>query len=133
MRETQRATDILKQLRDHHDCFAFNIAGSYYQMRGVPDSLIIHNGIHIFVEFKGAKTVIEPLQHRIIEQMRSKGANVFIVRFAGPKEWIINDLYPVEFSTLKEGVANLFHTLLDLVKSRTTIQSYPIPTFNGYG
>lgn len=115
MRETEKAADILKIFEKEHDCFVFNIAGSYWQRRGMPDSCIIppeHR--EIWIEFKGEKSELTALQERTITIMRRKGAKVFVVYFVGPKEWIVNGEYSIKFSNLKEGVSLLYHTLLGI-------------------
>lgn len=114
MRETERASDILKDLRKNHGCFTFNIAGSFYQKRGMPDSCIIYNGINLWVEFKGANTPVEPLQIRTMNDMKKAGANVFLVRFIGEKEWLIDDLVHIKFNRRSDGSMLLLDALLKM-------------------
>jgi hypothetical protein len=117
MRETERAADILKRLRDDHGCFCYNTSDRW--TAGIPDSVIIPPGKReIWVEFKGANTILEKIQERTILTMRSKGANVFIVRFLEPRLWSVNAECMIRFSTLKEGVAMLLTTLIELSKIR---------------
>lgn len=115
MRETERATDILRLLHKNHNCFVFNIAGSIYQTGGMPDCCIIpFQYREIWIEFKGPDTVLEPRQEAQIKKMRLQGANVFLVRFVGQKEWSIDDRFSIKFGKLAEGVSLLYHTLLGL-------------------
>lgn len=117
MRETERAGDILKRLRDHHNCFCVNYSDKYTS--GLPDSLIIpHGKREIWVEFKGQRTPLEVIQRKTIQNMRDKGANVFVVRFIAPREWIVEDRtgqeYSIKFDKLSNGVNLLLDTLIEL-------------------
>lgn len=118
MRETDLASKVIYELRHTHNSFVINIAGSQYQQPGLPDCLIIKDGIFIFVEFKGEKTIIEPHQSRIMQQLEKQKVHAYIVRFLHQKEWLIDGTYSIKFNKFKDGVNLLLQTLLQLEDSR---------------
>lgn len=127
-RETERAADVLQILRKHCGCFAFSIAGSYYQRRGMPDSCIIKGGKHFWVEFKGRTTKIEELQYATLREMRKFGAHCTIVRFLEPRRWLINEFETIEFESLGEGVRKLLEWLekdYASVQTTTIVREHP--------
>lgn len=121
MRETAQASKVIKELRKYPKTFVINIAGGMFQQAGLPDSLIIHDGIHIFVEFKGPDTAIEPLQLRIKQLLTLAGANVFIVRFNKPKQWTVEGICTITFDELEHGVKGLLEALIKLTKGANAI------------
>ena len=47
--------------------------------RGVPDRVMLRNGVIIFVEFKAAGKQPNKLQHNVINRIRKAGFKVYIV------------------------------------------------------
>lgn len=118
MKECERAADVRRILRKQYNCFAEALTGSYYQRPGLPDTFILHKGVVLFVEFKGAETVIRPLQNRVLEEIRQHGGNSFTVRFVSVKQWLVNETYEINFAKLSDGVGLLLTTLLELSERR---------------
>lgn len=116
MRETELASKIMTELRHKHKCFVINIAGGRYQMVGLPDCLIIKDGIHIFVEFKGPRTPISAVQSKVKELLKTNGAFVLTVQLF-EHNWIIDDLFSVKFRIFREGVESLLSTIMSLHSS----------------
>lgn len=50
---------------------------------GIPDAVIVLNGHTVWVEFKGPKTTITPLQKITMKKIHGAGARVIVVRFTG--------------------------------------------------
>lgn len=123
MRETAQASKIVKELRTYPRTYVINIAGGMYQQAGLPDCLIISNGVHIFVEFKGPNTVVEPLQLRIKQLLTFAGANAYIVRFDTPKQWTVVGECTLTFSVFEQGVKTLLEVLIKLTKGENVIPS----------
>lgn len=115
MKEPELKSKIALELRKQHNCFVTCLAGSQYQMPGLPDMIIItEHGIHIWVESKGPDTVTSGVQKRVHEQLRQHKAHCHILRFNLDHEWLIDDFYRVKFKTFKEGVKVLLDTLLKI-------------------
>ena len=127
MRETELASKVIKELRTYPKTFVINIAGSQYQQAGLPDCLIISNGVFCFVEFKNPETAVEPLQLRMMDLMRNAGATCCLVRFYGKGEWIINNELCVRFTKFDQGVKALYITLMKIAKGENVIPSSQTP------
>ena len=114
--ETQITADLIKHLR--HKCHAMilNLHGHAMQAAGWPDFYISHWECHAWIECKGPKTVVQPLQKKIMTELSNRNEYVFILRFTLPKvyslrtiseEEIIADMY----GTPKEISAELINAL----------------------
>lgn len=115
MRETQRKSKIVAELNKKHNCFAFCLTGSYYQINGLPDVQIIKDGISIFVECKGPETKTEPVQVQIHKRIRANGGFAFFLTFIEDHRWILSDGltgYEIKFKTFSQGVETLIDTLM---------------------
>lgn len=80
------------------------IAGSIYQPSGLPDRLIIKDGVHIFIEFKGENTMIRSLQRVTHDILRAHGARVYVVRFLKSGVFLINESQEIHYRNFLEGV-----------------------------
>lgn len=119
VRETKRAGDVIEDWRHNQKAFVINLAGSKYQMPGIPDCVVIKNdNLHIWVEFKKDDKRLSPKQVNIANQMAAQGAHVYLVQFFDEKLWIIDDLYHINFRFLKDAYRRLLDTLVELETSR---------------
>lgn len=123
MNESDYTKKVVGILRKELDCYVIKFGGSAYQQPGIPDSLIIKDGLHIFVEFKGPGTQLRPLQVNVIRDMKKHGAKVFVVRFVHSKLFLIDELYKIQFTKFSEGVK----LLLDTLKELSVIRSQCVP------
>lgn len=122
VRETQRKSQIVKELNKKHNCFAFCLTGSYYQINGLPDVEIIKDGVCIFIECKGPETPTEPIQVQMHKKIRANGGHAFFLTFLEDHRWILNDGefgYEIKFKTFPEGVKLLIDTLMGTCFGRT--------------
>lgn len=126
MHESELAGKIYHELRTKHSCFVVNIAGGKFQIPGLPDCLIIKDGIHIFVEFKGPKTPISAVQSRVKDLLKKNGAFVLTVQLFD-HNWIIDDLFSVKFRIFREGVEQLFRTIFSLHSTSKGISQQCVP------
>lgn len=117
-RETEIAGEIVNILRKRHSCFVVNIAGNAFQMIGLPDILIVHSGLFIFVECKIEDKPLKGVQESVRKQLAKQNVEVHILRFIEPKFWILDDLFQIRFKTLSEGVKGLLELLIHLEKTK---------------
>lgn len=115
-RETKITGKIIHELTYVHKCFVINIAGNQFQKQGLPDFLILKDGIHIWVECKMEDEDIRPLQNAIHQQIKKNGVNVHILRFMGDKFWLLDGVFHINFKSFKEGVKLLLDVLTELEK-----------------
>lgn len=126
--ETDISSDICQDLRRIYKgekIFVLSLAGSFYQRNGLPDKCVIYNGVHYWIEFKGAKTVIRPEQIICHKEMKSAGANVFLVRLHSLTHWTIDDLYEIKHKKRSDGSKLLLETLVKIVNERSEHVSIP--------
>lgn len=117
VRETKRGSDTIHHWRMVNKCFVINLAGSKFQMPGIPDCVIIKEGMTIWVEFKDGDKSLEPIQIRRKKEMAAQGIHVFTVNFLEEKEWRIDDQYIVKFKKLTEAYERTLEVLIELHKS----------------
>ncbi len=67
---------------------------------GRPDVQVIVKGNTIYLEFKGPKTPVTPLQRRTIDKMRRAGALVYVVRFTGQGTGHVIEDPPTDYNVL---------------------------------
>ena len=81
--------------------------GSAMQFRGVPDIYLAHNRYCGFIEFKGEETKLQPIQTKVMMQLREKGCKAYIVRapclICHPAGEIIEDFESVPDLLVKLG------------------------------
>ena len=65
--------------------------GSTYGQSGTADIYVAHKRWSGWVEFKGPKTKIEPLQKLFQEDMLARGVNSVFVRFLDKNTYIVNE------------------------------------------
>lgn len=122
VRETQRKSQIVKELNKKHNCFALCLTGSYYQINGLPDVEIIKDGVCIFIECKGPETKVEPIQVQIHKKIRANGGHAFFLTFLEDHRWLLFDGvtgYTIQFKTFPEGVKLLIDTLMGICAPRS--------------
>jgi len=117
MTETSVTADIVSRLRKQHGCFVVNVHGGAYQMAGLPDILVIKNGVHLWLEFKTANGVLSGVQKSVHKQLRGNGASVFLIVFQEPKMWKVDDFYTITFRKVGDAVKTLLDLLLELNRS----------------
>lgn len=78
--ETQLTAKYAAILR-RKGCLVFNIHGHDMQAVGWPDTFICHWRFKIWIEFKGPKTILKPLQSHILEQLEQRKAVALVGRF----------------------------------------------------
>lgn len=121
-RETEVKSDLLHEVRmSHKDWWCLSLAGSQFQMPGLPDCLFLKEGYHIFVECKGAETKVQKHQTNVHRILREKGSIVYILRFVDKKEWILSDgtqEYSIKFSKFTEGVTLFLDTMWSVTKCK---------------
>lgn len=113
-RETEIAGDIVRELRTNHGCFVVNLAGSQFQMSGLPDIEIVKNRRHLWVECKIEDKPLKGCQESVRSQLAKQNVHVYVLRFIESRFWMIDEFYQIRFRTLKEGVAQLLNILLEL-------------------
>lgn len=122
VRETKRAGDVIYDWRHVHKCKVFNLAGSKFQEAGIPDCVIITDGLHIWVEFKKDDKEPDPKQARTHYEMEKQGTHVYVVNFFNEegqtKEWRVDDIYVIKFKLLKDGYKVLLDLLINLESER---------------
>lgn len=114
MRETQIKSKIAKELRSYKSCYVITLSGSEYQTLGMPDLLIIKDGIHIWIECKGPDTPTKGHQKRVHQQMQEQGVHVYMLYFYHDDEWMIDNFYRIQGKTFDDRVKMLYDTLLSL-------------------
>lgn len=122
MRETKKKSQIVAELNKKHNCFAFCLTGSYYQINGLPDVQILKDSISIFVECKGPDTKTEPVQVQMHKRIRRNGGFAFFLTFVEDHRWILNDGdfgYEIRFRVFPEGVKLLIDTLMRICSPQT--------------
>ena len=110
MKESEWTRKICKGLEE---CGAliFAIVGGEMQAPGWPDRAVICHGHTFWLEFKGEKTRVRPLQKIIHRRIADRGGKIFIVRYPGVIE-NHNEDYVSEFSSPRD----LFLQLSSLVE-----------------
>lgn len=111
MRETERASKIIHELRYKHKLFVINLAGSQCQMSGLPDCMILKDGVHYWIEFKQEDKNLQGVQVSVHKQMAAHGVHVYVVRFINDKFWLVDEFYNIKFKLFRDGVAELMHVL----------------------
>lgn len=81
MNETKQSAKILKILRENFKAEVLNVHGGHMQMASWPDCYIAHKIFRGWVEWKGAKTLIQKDQEITIRNLAENGDTIFIVRF----------------------------------------------------
>lgn len=61
-------------------------------MSGIPDRLVIYNGVHIFVELKRPGGKPRPLQIAVMNKLRRAGATAIVINSTKQVDEFINDL-----------------------------------------
>lgn len=122
VRETKRASDVIYDWRHVHKCKVFNLAGSMFQEPGIPDCVIMKDGLHIWVEFKKEDKEPNPKQARTHLEMEKQGIHVYVVNFFNEdnrnKEWRVDNLYTIKFKTFKDAYKTLLELLIKLESQR---------------
>lgn len=78
--QIQRESRIEKTSRLFAEkCGWFQVKIEKASINGFPDRLFIRGGKTIYVEFKSDTGRLRPEQERVITEMRSKGAEVYVV------------------------------------------------------
>ncbi len=119
MRETALKSKVADELRKKHGCFVVALAGSQHQQPGLPDLLIIKDGLHIYVECKGPETITRNIQSRMKVLLQQHGCNVFQLRFFEEKEWLIDNQFSIKFSKFAEGVKLLLDSLTKMIQPKS--------------
>jgi len=60
---------------EQQGCFTTKCTG----MKGIPDRLVIHEGRHIFIEFKQLGKTPEPIQETVIAKITQAGGKVYVI------------------------------------------------------
>lgn len=121
MRETEKAAKIYLELKKTHGCFVFNIAGSIFQKRGMPDCLVISSGHYFWMEFKQLDEPIESAQAGVHRELAKQDVHVYVVRFIESNYWLVDEFYQIRFQTHREGVAMLWNLLQQLERNKKCV------------
>lgn len=134
MRETKRKSMITTKWRKPpFDAVVVNWAGSMMQRSGIPDTLLITEGLHIWIEFKGSDTLVQPNQSKCHQEFQKQGIHVFIVRFVSDSLWLVDEQYQIKLRNIKFGAKLLFDVLLSLAKGGSQNVSQNFTPINGNG
>lgn len=82
MTESQRTSKLLTDIRKRYPG-AFVKKLSQLIGAGLPDAVIVLNGVVLWIEFKGPKTPITPIQMATLNTLARNGAKVLVGRFTG--------------------------------------------------
>jgi len=113
--ETEITSTLVRELKKFY-AMVLSIHGHKMQSSGWPDLYISHWKFNGWIECKGAKTPVEPLQRKIMGELKKRNEKVFILRFTLPKvyslrnhteEVLIQDIY----GTPKEAAGRLLDEL----------------------
>jgi hypothetical protein len=123
--ETKITAKIVSILRKEYYAQVLNICGGEYQSKGWPDLYIVHWKFVGFIECKGQKTVLEPLQIATMREIIKRGGVAYVLRFTYEKSWRLSNfneediLTEFNFNTYQEAVGTLLWHLntLKTVKS----------------
>lgn len=75
MRPEATLEDYFKKQAQKHNALQYKFLSG---ITGVPDRILIHNGMTVFVELKAKNGVLSERQKFIIQSMRNHGATVFV-------------------------------------------------------
>jgi len=79
--ETERTAEVVKKLRAMN-AMVYPMVGSRNTPEGWPDRYIHHRYWRGMVEFKGPKTIVEPLQRAIIAELNARvSCSAYVARF----------------------------------------------------
>lgn len=80
--ESTRTAALLKKIRARHpQAFVKKVA--QLVGAGLPDAVLVLNGVVLWIEFKGPKTPVTPIQQATMDSLVRNGAYVLLVRFTG--------------------------------------------------
>lgn len=127
-RETEIVSKIIHELKYTHSCFAIKLAGSVFQMAGLPDSLIIKNGIHLWIEYKVTDAELRGVQSSVHKQLAKQDVHVYVVRFMESNYWLVDEFYQLRFRVFREGVELLLNLLLELEHNKKKGINVPMVT-----
>ena len=87
---TARIVGYLKQLQaEKHPVWFLKVAGGSYQRPGIPDLLIVIDGMALFLEVKAPGNKPTPLQETEIKRIQAAHALAYVVyNFDDAKTWI---------------------------------------------
>lgn len=109
MNEIYWTRKLCRELRDNHGAIIKAIVGGSLSGEGWPDRYLHHGliGCGLWLEFKGEKTKLEPLQkHTICELNRLIEFSAFVIRFPNKIEYYEN-VVSLENSTI--GLKELYY------------------------
>lgn len=125
--ETQITADLIKSLRKDYFAMILNLHGHAMQAAGWPDFYLAHFKVKgCWIECKGLRTPVQPLQRKMMADLLKRGESVYILRFTNPKLYslrtapseqeVIADIY----GTYKEAAQGL----LNEISKHQSLQSH---------
>lgn len=117
-RETELVAKIVEHLKYKHNCIAINIAGSQFQMSGLPDFVVIKDKLHIWVECKIEDEPLKGNQFSIKKQFEKQGVHVYVLRFMDKHYWMIDEFYHIRFKVFKDAIAELLRVLTEIEEGK---------------
>ena len=119
MNESETSQRLTTALRKDCKCIIFKIHGHGMQQPGIPDFYIATGKVEAWIETKGPTTVLTPLQHIVIGQLKRHNVRVFVLRFEKERTFVFEDeegnmLAQYSFTTWKncaEQFLIVLHTL----------------------
>jgi hypothetical protein len=87
------------------------------QASGWPDLYIVHWKFQGFIECKGAKTVLKPLQISVMQNIQRRNGKAFVLRFNQPEFYTLSNydesaiIKQFRFKTYSEAAAQLLLAL----------------------
>lgn len=92
MSELALKNRVLAMLKkEYPEAFVWKISDRW--CAGVPDLLIINNGVHIFIELKYEKGKLSKIQEYTIEKINLAGGEAHICRTTDEVKYILNETY----------------------------------------
>ena len=87
MTETKITAKLISILRHKHHAKVLNICGNVFQGSSWPDMYIVHWKFIGFIECKGQKTKLEPLQIVTMREIIKRGGVAYVLRFTHERAW----------------------------------------------
>ena len=115
--ETQITSKLVAALRKECHAMVLNLHGHAMQGAGWPDIYLVHWMFRGWIEFKGVKTPVQPLQTKIMGELLKRGDKVYVVRFIGPKIYQIStapaeiDLIANFYGSYKEAAQGIMYEI----------------------
>ena len=78
-RESGLVKQILRWLKKE-GIFHYKIHGGQFQKVGLPDIVIHHKGVTIYIEVKNKKGVVSKIQEKVMGELRAAGVYVGVAR-----------------------------------------------------